>query len=95
MNFNFVVAALAKFLGISEISITKFLMEFVFTKLDEMPAEIRDDVMLRCVRLLASLQNENPEFFNILCRTRFVPTPGGKLMAPNEISLFYSCYNNI
>lgn len=81
-------ANLAKFLGIFEISATKFLVDFVFPKLAEMPAEIRDDVMLRCVRLLASLQTENHEFFDILCKTNFVPTPGGQLKAPNQISYF-------
>ena len=79
-------AAFIRALGISEISKTKFLHEFVFPKLEEIPAEIRDDVMLRCVKNLTLLQAESPEFFNVLCETKFVTTPSGRLLAPNQIS---------
>jgi hypothetical protein len=81
-------ASFVRTLGILEIPKTKFLQEFVFPKLEEMPSEIRDDVMLRCVKNLALLQAESPEFFGVLCETKFVPTPVGKLFAPNQISTF-------
>ncbi len=75
-----------EFLGILQINKTKFIEDFVFPELATMPAEVRDDVMLSCLRIGEQLQKENPEFERKLADTKFIPTPSGKLMTANQVS---------
>jgi hypothetical protein len=84
---------LLEFLGVKTISKTKFLMSYIFPEMSSIPADIRDGLMVHVLKSFDALQKESPEFLQAFCETKFVPTKGGMLKAPNQVSksIFIVC----
>ncbi|KAK9808692.1 hypothetical protein WJX72_002029 [[Myrmecia] bisecta] len=69
-------------LGVQQLSAVDFLLQHVFPRVGSLPASPRDDLMLDLVR---DLHAAEPAVVAALKQVAFVPTSGGKLLAPQQL----------
>lgn len=77
--------SLSQKLGVPRMKRWTFLRQYVFPRVPDIPAELRDRTMLQVLRGLAALALEDKTFNAALRKVAFIPVADGSLQMPEAL----------